>query len=152
MSVLFGKQKPEPVMCIFPRTQDFSLFELMNYFCWRRLTSFYVVSDLNLTTGARGTGVVDNMTANIQLRIQNVHFVWKRSCPFKIAQTFKYLNLHFLGQITVTIHVWRCVKDTHFMNDDPHVAEIRHGDWGQNQKVQNDDWVRIPWLGHMLVS
>ena len=39
------------LMCIFPQTQEFSLLELRNYFCWRRPFFIYVVSDFKLTIG-----------------------------------------------------------------------------------------------------
>ena len=50
-------------MRIFPKTQDFPLFEFKNYFRWRKSTSIYIVNDQKLTTGAHGLGVADNMTA-----------------------------------------------------------------------------------------
>ena len=79
----------------------------------------------------------------LQLRTQNIQSVWKYQVLFRILQTFKNLNLLFIGQmiksqsekclaqnepnIYVGVHVGSGlikVKDTHLMNNNQPVAEI----------------------------
>ena len=59
-------------------------------------TYIYVVNDLKLTTGAYESRVVDNMTP---VR-RTTYSVWNWHALFKIAQTFKCFDLHFLRQMT----------------------------------------------------
>ena len=86
------------------------------------------------------------MTANFQLRTQNIQSIWKYYVLLTISQTFQYPNLHIIGQITelksdkglgknasnisVGDHGGSSlvkVKHTHFTNDNQNVAEILHG-------------------------
>ena len=79
----------------------------------------------------------------LQLTTQSIQSVWKCQVLFRILQTFKNLNLFFVGQmiksqsekwlaqnesnISVGVHVGSSlikVKDTHLMNNNQPVAEI----------------------------
>ena len=79
----------------------------------------------------------------LQLRTQSIQSVWKCQVLFRILQTFKNLDLLFIGQmiksqsekcsaqnesnISVGVHVGSSlieVKDTHLMNNNQPVAEI----------------------------
>ena len=79
----------------------------------------------------------------VQLRSQSIQSVWKYQVLFRILQTFKNLNLLFIGQMiesrsekclaqnesfnSVGVHVGSSltkVKDTHFVNNNQPVAEI----------------------------
>ena len=81
--------KSRNLMCIFPQTQELSLLELRNYFCWRRPTSIYVVSDQKLTSGTRGASVTDNMTATTAIKNTKYSVCLKVPSPFQNFTNFQ---------------------------------------------------------------
>ena len=59
-------------------------FEWRNYFCRRTLTSIYVVIDQKLPTTSRGSGVVDDLTANTLIKKPKYLVSLKVACPLQL--------------------------------------------------------------------